>query len=88
MEPEQPNLNEEFTTPVRSTEMVDPHQTHVHPIWRTPSGRDLYEKINFSRPLFNPPHTSVTTGADAGPSSQYTDHPVDKQSILLPLQDK
>jgi hypothetical protein len=29
MEPEQPNLNEEYTTPVCSTEMVDPHQTHV-----------------------------------------------------------
>jgi hypothetical protein len=39
-------------------------------------GRDLYEKFNLNRPLFIPPHTSVTTGADAGPSSQYSDHPV------------
>jgi hypothetical protein len=37
MEPEQPNTNEEYTTHVRSTEMVDPHQTLVLPIWRTPS---------------------------------------------------
>jgi hypothetical protein len=61
MEPEQPNQNEEYTTHVHSTEMVDPHQTHVRPIWRTPSGRDLYEKFNLNRPLFIPPHTSVTT---------------------------
>jgi len=48
MEPEQPNQNEEFTTHVYSTEMVDPHQTHVLPIWRTSSGRDIYEKFNFN----------------------------------------
>jgi hypothetical protein len=78
MEPEQPNPNEEYTTPFHSTEMVDPHQTHVCPISRTPSGRDLYEKINLNRPLFNPPHTFVTTGADVGPLSQYSDYPVGK----------
>jgi len=44
MEPRQPTSNEENTTLVRSTIMVDPQQTHVHPIWRNPMGRDLYEK--------------------------------------------
>jgi hypothetical protein len=45
MEPIQPNFKEEYTTPVHSDEMVDPHQTPVHSIWRTPSGQDLYEKL-------------------------------------------
>jgi hypothetical protein len=58
--------------------MVDPQQTPFHPIWRTPSVHDLYEKINFSRQLFNPPHTYVTPSADAGPSSKYTNHPIGK----------
>jgi hypothetical protein len=57
--------------------MVDPHQTLVHSIWRTPSGRDLYEKINFSRPPFDPPHASTTTGAEAGPSGQPIIRPIE-----------
>jgi hypothetical protein len=75
MEPIQPNFNDEYTTPVCSTEMVNPQQTHVRSIWRTPSGRDLYEKFNFSRPPFDPP-TSV--GAEAGPSGQTIDHPIEQ----------
>jgi hypothetical protein len=67
MEPIQPNFNEEYTTPVCSIEMVDPQQTHVRLIWRTPLGRYLYEKINFSRPPFDPPCDSTTTDAEAGP---------------------
>jgi hypothetical protein len=76
MEPEQPNPNEEYTTLVCSTKMVDPHQTPILSYMESSIGRDIYEKINLNRPLFIPPHTSVTTGADAGPSSQYSDHPV------------
>jgi hypothetical protein len=36
MESKQPNPNEEYTTPICSTEMVDPHQTLVCPIWINP----------------------------------------------------
>jgi hypothetical protein len=50
--------------------MVDPHQTLVHSIWRTPSRLDLYEKNNSSRPPFDPPHASTTIGAEAGPLGQ------------------
>jgi hypothetical protein len=60
MEPIQPTFNEEYTTHVRSTNMVDPQQTPIRPIWRTASGRDLYKKNNFGQPLFDPPHTSTT----------------------------
>ena len=38
MEPIQSNFNEEYTTLVRSDAMVDPHQTLIRSIWRTPSG--------------------------------------------------
>jgi len=78
MEPEQPNFNKEFTTPFLSTKMVDPQQNLIHLIWRTPSCQYLYEKFNFNRPLFNPPHTYATTGVDAGPSSQPIDHIVEQ----------
>jgi hypothetical protein len=82
MEPIQPTFNEEYTTPIRSTEMVDPQQTLVCSIWRTPSGRDLYEKNNFSRPPFDSPHTSTSLGAEVGPSGQPIDRPI-KQTINI-----
>jgi hypothetical protein len=66
MEPIQPMFNEEYTTPVRSIEMVDPQQTLVRSIWRNQLGQDLYEKNNFNQPLFDPPHASTTTGVDVG----------------------
>jgi hypothetical protein len=50
----QPNFNEEYTTPIFSTEMVDPQKTLVRSIWKNSSGQDIYEKINFNRPLFDP----------------------------------
>jgi hypothetical protein len=75
MESTQPNFNDEYMTPVHSTDMVNPQQTHVHSIWRTPSGRDLYKKFNFSRPPFDP-LTSV--GVEAGPSGQTIDHPIEQ----------
>jgi len=65
MEAEQPNPNEYYTTPFCSTEMVYLHQTLIHPIWRTPSSHDLYEKLNLNQPLFIPPHTFVPSGVDA-----------------------
>jgi hypothetical protein len=38
MESIQPTFNEEYMTTVCSTEMVNPQQTDVHYIWKTPSG--------------------------------------------------
>jgi hypothetical protein len=58
--------------------MVYPQQSLVHPIWRTPSSGDLYEKINFGQQLFDPPNTSSTTDIDVGPSHQPIDHLVKK----------
>jgi hypothetical protein len=55
--------------------MVNLQQTRVHSVWRTPSGCDLYENINFSRPPFEP---STSTGAEAGPSCQTIDHPIEQ----------
>jgi hypothetical protein len=48
--------------------MVYQQQNIIHPIWGTPLGRDIYEKINFGQPLFDPQHTYATTDVDAGPS--------------------
>jgi hypothetical protein len=78
MEPIQPTFNEEYTTPVCSTEMVDPQQTPVHSIWRTPSSQIFMKNLISVRPLFDPPHASTTIGADAGPSGQPIDHPVNQ----------
>jgi hypothetical protein len=58
--------------------MVDPRQTHVRSIWRTPSGRVLYEKNNFGQPLFDPPHAYTTTSVDVKPSGQPIDHPINQ----------
>jgi hypothetical protein len=46
--------------------MVAPQQTPIHSKLINPSGRDLYEKFNFSLLLFDPPHASNTTGAEEG----------------------
>jgi hypothetical protein len=43
--------------------MVHPIQTQVHPVWRTPLGHDVFEKFNFNRPFYAPPHTPATTNA-------------------------
>jgi hypothetical protein len=75
MEPRQPNFNEEYTTPVHSTETVDPKPSHVHPIWRTPSSQDIYEKNNFGQQLFDPPLTYFTIDMDVEPLGQLVDHP-------------
>jgi hypothetical protein len=60
MESKQLNISEGYTTPAH-TRMVDPSQTHVHPIWKTPLGHDIFEKFNLNRPFYAPPHTHVVT---------------------------
>jgi hypothetical protein len=57
--------------------MVDPQQNPIHSIWRTPSGRDIYKKFNFSRPPFDPPHASTTVDAEVGLSGQPINRPVE-----------
>jgi len=78
MEPIQPTFNEEYTTPACSTEMVNPQQTLILPIWITPLVQDIYEKFNFFQPIFDPPHASTTIGANARPPSQTIDHPINQ----------
>jgi hypothetical protein len=75
MENTQHDYNDEYMTPVWSTDMVNPQQTHVRSIWRTPSGRDIYEKFNFSRPPLDP---LTSAGAEAGPSGQTIDRPIEQ----------
>jgi hypothetical protein len=48
MESTPPNFNDEYTTPVSFTGIVNPQQTLVYSIWRTPSERDLYEKFKIA----------------------------------------
>jgi hypothetical protein len=55
--------------------MVNPQQTLVRSIWRTPSGRDLYEHFDFiQQPL--DPHDPLVT--EAGPSGQTIDRPIEQ----------
>jgi hypothetical protein len=69
---------DEYITPVQSAGMVNPQQTPVRSIWRTPSGRDLYEHFNFSRPPLDPHDPLASVVAEAGPSSQTIDHPIEQ----------
>jgi hypothetical protein len=48
---------------------------------------DIYEKFNFGQPLFDPPHTSSTIGADVGPSCQPIEHPVGQTINTATLQE-
>jgi hypothetical protein len=71
----QQDYNDEHTPHVQYVGMVNPQQTLVRSIWRTPSGRDLYEKINFSRPPLDP---LTYAGAETRPSGQTIDRPIEK----------
>jgi hypothetical protein len=75
MESTQTNFNHEYMTHVCSTDMVNLQQTHVRPIWITPSRRDRYKKFNFSRPPFDP---LTFVGAEVGPSLQTIDCHIEK----------
>jgi hypothetical protein len=69
-----PTFGDEYRTPVRSTIAVDTNPTPTRSIWRTSSGRDLYEHFESFRQPFNPHDPPVETG----PSGQTMNHPTDQ----------
>ena len=77
MEETQRDYNE-YITPVRSAGMVNQQQTLVCSIWRTPSGRDLYENFNFSRPPLDPHDPLASTFVEAGPSGHIIDRLIEQ----------
>jgi hypothetical protein len=70
----EPIFGDEYRTLVRPSTVVDTNPTPAHSVWRTSSGRDLYEHFKSFRQPFQPhdPHS------ETGPSSQTTNHPVDQ----------
>jgi hypothetical protein len=77
MESKPLNISELYTTPSHTTRMVDPNQTHVHPIWKNPSGHDTYEKINLHRPFYAPPHTPAVINASTKSLSHFLGNPIE-----------
>ena len=69
-----PIFGDEYRTPIHPTTKVDTNPTPTHSVWRTSSGRDLYEHFESIRQPFNPhdPHVEI------GPSGQAMNHPIDQ----------
>jgi hypothetical protein len=40
-------FSDDFRTPVHPTDVVDPHKTPDRYVWRTPSGRDIYDHFKY-----------------------------------------
>jgi hypothetical protein len=58
----EPIFGDDYRTPIRPTTAVDPNPTPAHSVWRTSSGRDLYEHFESIRQPFNPHDPPVETG--------------------------
>jgi hypothetical protein len=69
----EPTFGDEYRTLVHPTIAVDTNHTPTHFVWRTSSGRDLYENFESFQQPFNPHDPPVETG----PSSQTMNHPID-----------
>jgi hypothetical protein len=69
----EPIFGNEYRTPIHPTTVVDTNPTHARSVWRTSSGRDLYEHFESIRQPFNPHDPPVETG----PSGQTMNHPID-----------
>jgi hypothetical protein len=76
VELEKINTSEGYTTLACTTKMVDPIQTLVLVIWKTPSGHDIFEKISLIRPFYAPPHIPITINVGIETSSDFFGHPV------------
>jgi hypothetical protein len=74
-----------YTQPIFGEEyrVVNTNPTPARSIWRTPSGRSLYEHFESLRQPFHPDNLP----GEAGPSSQTMSHPVDRVvNPTIPLQ--
>jgi hypothetical protein len=79
----QPIFGEEYGTPVRPSTATSISPTTARSIWRTPSGRNLYEHFESIRHPFHPDDLP----GRAGPSGQTMSHPVDQiVRPTIPLQ--
>jgi hypothetical protein len=79
----QPIFGEEYGTPVRPSTATSISPTTARSIWRTPSGRNLYEHFESIRHPFRPDDLP----GRAGPSGQTMSHPVDQiVRPTIPLQ--
>jgi hypothetical protein len=58
----EPIFGDEYRTHVHPTTAVDRNPTPSHFVWRTSSGRDLYEHFESFRQPFNPHDPPVETG--------------------------
>jgi hypothetical protein len=68
----EPTFGDEYRTPICPTTAIDTNPTPSHSVWRTSSGRDLYENFEPFRQPFNPHDPPVETG----PSGQTMNHPI------------
>jgi hypothetical protein len=79
----QPIFGEEYGTPVRPSTATSISPTTARSIWRTPSGRNLYEHFDSIRHPFRPDGPPDR----AGPSGQTMGHPIDQIfRPTIPLQ--
>jgi hypothetical protein len=69
-----PIFGDEYRTHVRPSITVDTNPTPARSVWRTSSGRDLYENFESFRQPFHPHGPPGETG----PSSQIMNHPVNQ----------
>jgi hypothetical protein len=85
MESGQPNQSEGFTTPVQTSGISDPSRTLVHPLWRTPSGHDIFDRLGISQPSFTTPLTPVVTSTITTSSNLFLGHPVGKIGNIVAI---
>jgi hypothetical protein len=69
----EPIFGDDYRNPIRPSTAVDTNPTPARSIWRTSSGRDLYENFESFRQPFHPHDPPGETG----PSGQTMNHPVD-----------
>jgi hypothetical protein len=76
MESGQPNQSEIFTTHVQTYGILDPSRTLVHPLWRTPLGCDIFDRLGISQPSLTTPLTPVVTSTITTSSNLFLVHPM------------
>jgi hypothetical protein len=70
----QPIFGDEYRTPICTSTTIDTNPTPACSVWRTSSGRNLYEHFeSFQQPFH--PHDPPS---ETGPSGQTMDHPIDQ----------
>jgi len=76
MESVKPDQSEGFTTPIQTSRISYPNRTLFLPLWKTPLGRDIFDKLGISQPYFTPPLTHVVTSTVTTSSHLFVGHHV------------